>query len=109
MIFREVDLNNFLIGQPFLKKYNLIFNQESKKIGYYNYIKEEEEKEKDSNNSNNKYFSLTNILLILILICLVAILLMIYFKKSKRKVRTNELEDYDYIAKNDLITEEKIN
>jgi len=112
MIFREVDLNNFLIGEPFLKKYNLVFNQETKKIGYYTYIKkeEEEEEEKEKKDSNNKYFSLTNILLILILIILLAILIMIYFKKTKRKIRTNELEDYDYIAKNDDLTAEgKIN
>ena len=112
MVFREVDLNNFFIGEPFLKKYNLVFNQESKKIGYYTYVKEEEEekeKEIEKKDSNNKYFSLINILLVLILICLLAILIMIYFKKTKRKIRTNELEDYDYVAKNDLITEEKIN
>ena len=110
MLFREVDINNFFIGELFLKKYNLVFNQESKKIGYYTYIKKDEkEEEKEKKDSNNKFFSLTNILLILILVCLLAILIVIYFKKTKRKVRTNELEEYDYIAKNDLTTEEKIN
>ena len=107
MLFREVDINNFFIGELFLKKYNLVFNQESKKIGYYTYVKEKEEKEKKD--SKTKPLSLTNIIWILILICLLAILIVIYFKKTKRKVRTNELEEYDYIAKNDLATEEKIN
>ena len=111
IIFREVDINSFWIGEQFLKKYNLVFNQETKNIGYYTHIrKEEKEKENENSNNNSFSFSLTNILLILILICLLAILIVIYFKKVNRKIRTNELEEkYEYIAKNDLSTEEKIN
>ena len=107
ILFREVDLNSFLIGELFLKKYNLVFNQETKKIGYYTYIKEEQ---KENKNSNKNTFPFTNLLLILILICLLAILLVIFFKFGKRKKRANELEEnYEYIAKSDLSTDEKIN
>ena len=103
IIFREVDINSFRLGQIFLKKYNLVFNQDKKTIGYYSLgdkIREKEEKIDNKNYRNN--FSITNILLILILFCLIFIAIVFYKKRIQRKMRANELEDqFQYEAKKD--------
>ena len=104
ILFREVDINSFRIGQIFLKKYNLVFNQDSKTIGYYSgFDKVDEKKENfDDDNNYNNNFSITNILLILILFCLIFIAILFYKKKIQRKMRANELEDqFQYEAKKD--------
>ena len=103
IIFREVDINSFRLGQIFLKKYNLVFNQDKKTIGYYSLgdkIREKEENFDNKNYRNN--FSITNILLILILFCLIFIGILFYKKRIQRKMRANELEDqFQYEAKKD--------
>jgi hypothetical protein len=104
ILFREVDINSFRIGQIFLKKYNLVFNQDSKTIGYYSgFDKVDEKKENfDNNNNYNNNFSITKILLILILFCLIFIAILFYKKRIQRKMRANELEDqFQYEAKKD--------
>ena len=79
------------MGEPFFKKFNMIFNQEKKIVGFYS----------DFNKIKKNY---DKIIIIFLLICLVFCLLFfifkIYFKKNK-KIRANELEDnYVYEAKN---------
>ena len=90
---------NWTLGIPFLKRYRLSFNYDSKKIGYYKNI----EKLNQINNDNSDSFYNSNIykiLFIMILICIVFILGMLYQKKIikiPRKTKANELEDnYDY-------------
>ena len=103
IIFREIDINSFRIGEIFLKKYNLVFNHDSKTIGFYskNNITFENNKniinEKDKSN-----FSLTNILLIIILVCFLFFGILFFKRKLNRKIRANELEDkFSYIASNE--------
>ena len=78
------------LGVPFLKKYQFIFDQDKKIIGYYKNIKKE-----------NK-FHISYILIFILFIILVLLCLLYYkiFIKRNRKTRYNELkEDYDYTPK----------
>jgi len=102
ILFREIDINSFRIGEIFLKKYNLVFNHDSKMIGFYSNINDNKIENKniikDKGGSN---FSLTNILLIIILVCILILGLFFFKRRLNRKIRANELEDkYSYIAKN---------
>ena len=102
ILFREIDINSFRIGEIFLKKYKLVFNHDSKMIGFYSNINDNKIENKniikDKGGSN---FSLTNILLIIILVCILILGLFFFKRRLNRKIRANELEDkYSYIAKN---------
>jgi hypothetical protein len=100
-----------------LKKYNLVFNQDKKTIGYYqDIIEKEKSNEKTDGNSNgnsnensnenlneNNKFEfksiLTIILLVLILISIIIVGIVLYNKKGNRKNRANEMDDnYEYTS-----------
>ena len=78
------------LGKPFFKKYNLIFNQDSRQISLYSSI----------SNNNKKITKLKNILPITLIILLIILILLIARKLYVYKVRrlkTNEIiEDLDY-------------
>ena len=80
--FFNYEINYWILGRPFLKKFQIIFDQEKKLIGFY---------QKEINFS----------ILILILLGIVIIILILYImkfalKKNKR-IKANELlDDFDY-------------
>ena len=91
LVFFSDYFPNWILGEPFFKKFNMIFNQEKKIVGFYS----------DFKKIKKNY---DKIIIIFLLICLIVCLLFfinkIYFKKNK-KIRANELEDnYVYEAKN---------
>ena len=101
--------NRWLIGEFFFKKYQLIFNQEKKKIGIYTgrkLINDSEEDIKMSWLDKNKWYLLLMIFLIILLIALAILIYYIIKKKPRRKIKANELtdEDYDYTINNDKIS-----
>ena len=79
------------LGIPFLRKYQMVFNIDKRIIGFYTQI-------------DNLYFNISILLIVVIIIVLVIILfflIFLYFKllkyKSKRKIRSNEINEiYDY-------------
>jgi hypothetical protein len=81
--------NNFILGNIFLQKNLLIFNQEKKQIGFY--IK---------NNKNNKNIFILFQTLIIFLCVFIIIFLLFLIKKilsKQRKIKANELEEnFDY-------------
>ena len=87
--------NEWVFGKPFFKKYQLIFDMDSKLIKYY--IKEDDEIEK-IRISDGKVLI---IILLSIIIFIIGIFIWrILFCRNNRKIRANELEDnYSYIAK----------
>ncbi len=104
ILFRE---SKWIIGEIFLKKYHLVFNQDEKTIGYYLGMEKEKEKSKNETDTNDKNnndinkeskseFNFIHVLLILILLTLIIIAIILYVKKGKRKNRANELEDDNY-------------
>ena len=97
ILFRD---SHWIIGDIFLKKYHLVFNQDEKTIGYYQDM-ETVKSQNDRNDQESAFaLNLTHILLILILISLIIIGIILFFKKGKRNKKANELDDdYDYDAR----------
>ena len=99
IIFDRYDYRSWTFGSLFLKKYQLIFEHNSKKICFY--INKNKQKEK---NDDNIYFYNTKILIIILSSIAVAsfvigiIIGKIKFKNKKNK-KANEL-DNDYFIKN---------
>lgn len=102
------------IGLPFLRKYQFVYNYDSKTIGFYNSNIKEKEKDKKNNSSEiilnkkgNEYLKKT--IEIIIIVILLFITYIIGKKiKDNRKKRANELEDdnYEYFI-NDINSSDK--
>ena len=97
--FRQGEVR-WTFGKPFFKKYQLIFNPDSKQISYY-YVNprikiNEEKKEKRSN------FKIVIIIILIVVTFILGIFFgRVFCLRNSRKIRANELEDnYSYISKN---------
>ena len=94
IIFNKKGNFYWIFGKPWLSKYLMIFNQDSKTIGYYCYITNKSE-EKKKNNKNN--LILMGIICFLTIIVIIFGLWLVYFYKKGRKKRINEIkEEFDY-------------
>ena len=115
MFFDSTPGDMWIMGRPFLQKYQFIFNPDKKYITFYSNLdeisKEKNEIKKEVPNENNKYIILIIIIIIFFIIIIVlAILLWKYYITSKylRKKRANELdEDFLYVQKNDKDQDKK--
>lgn len=91
----EITATNLILGYPFFKKYNFIFNQDSKTLGYF--IKKSEEISKDSIKIPVIYIIIIILVLSIVLIGL-GIFAYTYFcvnkkKKKMAKELTEDIED----------------
>jgi hypothetical protein len=99
------------LGLPFYLKYRLVFNFDSKKVGFYNQdpsnniIIDDEDNANDNQKDDNSSYGNNNYIRIVIEIAICIILVIVAFfvgKKinEKRKKRANELNDdnFDYIS-----------
>ena len=89
-------LKNWRFGLPFFLKYQLVFNHDTKQIGFYsNFIKEEEE-----NNSLKKvWLWIFGLIFISGIIIVTVFISKKYFGNNNRRKRANELNDeFDYEA-----------
>ena len=95
--FETTQNNRWLIGESFFKKYQLIFNQEKKKIGIYTGKLDNTKTENQSQLSSNKWYLILIVFLVILLI-VISVLSYLYIKSiSKRKKKANELDDdYEY-------------
>ena len=92
-------------GNFFMRKYQLIFNIESKEIGFYNpklskYKTKIDEKNKKNENSQNTFLYIILIISLCIILFGISIFIkMKFYPKSTKKKRANELDDdYEYIS-----------
>ena len=98
VIFEKYERSYFEVGFPFFKKYDIIFNEDSKTISYYNINKKNEKNEKETSVESNTFKIIVIIILSIILICLI-LGVGFYFGKLKymqRKKRANEMKDDEY-------------
>ena len=88
-------LNNWRFGLPFFLKYQLVFNQDSKQIGFYtDFVKKEEEK---SFIYNNIWFWVGISVVVIGIIIATIFITKKYFENKNRRKRANELDDgFDY-------------
>ena len=106
ILFNSNEQDYWEFGIPFLKKYNFIYNQDNKFMGF---IKENNGNTNNSNEKNDTKFSKSKIILIIVLVLICIIIVTLFFgyligKKiyKVRKNKTNELlELYDYNSKSD--------
>ena len=93
-------LNNndtkWILGKPFLKKYNFTYNFDSRTVGLFFGTKEkEEEKEEPKNEEFNKVW--IYVIISVVIIIILSGVIVIIVKKLPRKKRVNELEEnFDY-------------
>ena len=100
IVFQK-DYNKWLFGRPLFKKYPMVFDQNKKIFGFYTKIGEFINEE-----SHENTFSYAWIFVIILSICLVFVIIIVvicYFKLvlDKRKKRACELDDYEYMSKED--------
>ena len=110
------------LGLPFYQKYRLVFNFDSKTIGFYNQfiIDDNEEDEYKNKNENNRYKIINNAngknyikIIFEIIFCFLLFFVAYYVGKKlneQRKKRANELNDdsYEYILQNNKDINNKI-
>ena len=93
-------------GEPLFKKYNLVFNQDIKRIGLYTHNNEASNDNKGDNLeekgfwANYKWYVI--LMIILIVVCAgLGLMTFLYLKVlPKRKMKANELEDdFEYTSK----------
>ena len=103
IVFDYKEKNYWKFGLPFFRKYKLIFNQDTKSVGFFN-------DKKNNDIDKKKYYRINGkVILIIVLFFVLVIVGMVFFgiligKKiyKVRKNKTNELlELYDYNSKSD--------
>ena len=110
--YNEEEYSSFywVLGEPFLKKYNLIFNQETNRIGLYTDMNfggnnnDEDNLENKSFWSRNKWYII--LIIILVIVCAGLGIMIFLYKKviPKRRKKANELDDeFDYSSKDRYI------
>ena len=78
-----------LIGKPFFKKFNMVFNQDSKQLAIYSFYQESQKPKKSS--------LMIPTVLIIIFSILVVIFVFFLFRYKLKKKKLNEIEEnYDY-------------
>ena len=86
------EYSTLILGKPLFKKYNMVFDQEKKIVGFYKEIGEYEYEEKLTDKKSN---SVPWIIVVILLICLFGLGFAFYKKLPfiKRKKVANELDD----------------
>ena len=93
VIFQKSSNFYWMFGKTWLQKYLMVFDQDKKTIGYYNYIYDSDS---NKNNKNNILVS-TIIIIILGVVMVLFLIFYCYFKRVNRRQRLNEInEDYEY-------------
>ena len=104
----DIGYNEYwILGEPIFKKYQFIFNKNSKRIGFYTNINSDKNNNDLSFWKKNKWYIILIILLVILCGALVYILYMFWKRKPKRKIMANELDDeFDYSTNSNKLVEE---
>ena len=103
IIYSSFSSSYWKLGKPFLKKYQITLDLDSKKIYFYDNSKKgnndgSDEKGGNTGKKNTNSLDLKDILLICFcsILCICLIVVFIKLMKRNRKKRANELKDDDY-------------
>ena len=104
IIFLGSSFNSWRIGLPFFLKYQLVFNQDTKQIGFYN--DNIVNKEENNNGSNSIYIWIILVIVIVALVVIAVLATKYIFGKNIRRKKVNELDDgFDYEAHKEVKNE----
>ena len=107
----NTDMEEWFMGIIFLRKYNLIFNQDTKTISYYN-INLPRSKKKEAFIINEKFVGYIIIIFIIIALAILLIIFGLYigkkYLKIKERKRLNHIYDFDYINQDNFDINKKI-
>ena len=118
VIFPGDESSVWILGIPFLKKYEFVYDYDSDTIGFYTNFKENIKRNKlnktkniEMDNSNDKNFVKIFLGIIIIIFCAALLIIFTLFIAKKifvhRKKRANELEDDDYEYFSEINNEKK--
>ena len=121
ILFRQNNDNDikddWILGEPFYKKYTFSFNLDAKIVGFYDTIfpeKDKKEEKPEINKESSKAFKI--ILIIIFSFIIIALLMYLSFYygmklKEGRKKRANELKEdnYEYFAESERDNNKIIN
>ena len=101
--------SGWVLGSSFLKKYQFIFNQDSKTIGYYksfNYFSDAQKKNNNDNKDEIIKYIIIGIIIVISSILLIFIGMYIQNKYfNKKKIKVEEMDSYGY---EDIDNEKKL-
>ena len=88
----------WILGKPFMKKYQLVYDLDRKIIGMYKQKKVGDEGSLNNNN-NSIFFIYIGIISALIIVVAGLVIYIIFLVKKRRKIKAFELDDdnFDYI------------
>jgi len=107
LILKREYFLDWVLGTVFLRKFQFVFDEDSRKIGFYRQFQENKEDNNNGNDNDNNNQNITKTVVIIILIIIFSTLLIVFgmviqkicFKD--RKKRANELKDnFEYISEN---------
>ena len=86
VVFQLLGFQKWILGKPFMKKHQIIFDQDKEKIGFYIYI---------NDNSNICLFHILSFIFLIIIIFLCVLYFKLLFNK-KRRIKACELDENIY-------------
>jgi hypothetical protein len=92
----------WIFGKPWLAKYLMVFDQDTKVVGHYYKLNENENNNIDKNNNKTER-NILEIIIIIVLIIIISVLggILCFYIKNRRNRRLNEInDDYDYPQEN---------
>ena len=95
VFFSDYNIQYFSLGKIFLKKYLLVFNQDTKTIGFYNVFNANLQNDIDIEKNNSLLIIIG--ILIIICCCIICFFLAKKIYEERRRIRLNEInEQYEY-------------
>ena len=104
----DIGYNEYwILGEPIFKKYQFIFNKNSKRIGLYTNINNKKNNKGISFWKKNKWYLILIILLVILCGVLGYMLFIFWKRRPKRKKIANELDDeFDYTTQSNKLVGE---
>ena len=115
IVFPTQRVSEWYFGTLFLRKYNLLFNYDSKTMGFYNPNLPKGDDPSGENPDNSNSLTIKICIAVIVILSILSVGLGIYiskicYNKKKTKARLNEIEEnFEYESKDNFKKEEIAN